>query len=425
MAKCRVTMRSGRVGSAQHNDRAFLKGREDQAQEVAPHIDLERSGDNRVISWQGAKGEGKPLEQTELEFYEMRFGAMCKQRNEMYRKQGHKERCKTPEDLYRGRLTRPEELILQVGDMHNHASADELWDMTKAYLNEFMEWNKEHGSHGHILSVALHTDETTPHVHIRRVWDYEKDGTICLGQNKALEASGVALPDESKPEGRYNNRKMTFDDMMRGKWQEICKARGFEIETEPRPSLKHKDKADYIADQLDKQIKAKETELSGLSEKVSEARKLEAKADRLKSHVDELQSVERILSKAEVGKVVKEAKTGLFDKDKVTIDRKDFEALARTAHGAEEAIEQARTAARKKRQAEIEAEKVIADAKNKADAIISKADSVWKNSAINQLKELKEDYPQIFNANGVYQRGHEIGRMTKNISHDIGKDISR
>jgi len=410
----RTTQRSGRAGSAKHNDRSFL----DKDGVAADHIDRERLSENKYISM---LGKNQNFEEAERAFYEMRYGKAQELRNARYIKSGHRDRCKTTDDLYEGKLTRPEELILQVGDMKEHISSEELWGMAKEYINSFNEWNKSHGNHGHILSVALHSDEATPHVHLRRVWDYEKDGITELGQAKALEQAGVELPDPTKEAGRYNNRKMSFDAMMREKWQEICKGHGYEIETEPRPTKKHKQKADFIAGKLAEELEEKKQALEALSEQVAEAEKLKAELRGLKASVADLQTVERILSKAEVEDVVERAKVSKLDSSKVVVSRKDFESLARTAHGAEEAIRQARASAKPLDLAQAEASKIVAAAKNKADAIVARADSVWKESAISQLEKIKEDYPQIFNIHGVYQRGAELFRQ--DFTHSHSKDI--
>lgn len=415
MAKCRVTQRSGRVGSAKHNDRSFLNGREDQAEEVAPHIDTERSGDNLVLSWQGRTDD---LEKAELEFYRKHYSASCERRNKAYRHEGHADRCKTPDDLYYGRLTRPEEMILQIGDMNNHTDVETFYKCVGEYIQSFEEWNKAHGKHGHVLSVSIHTDEATPHAHIRRVWDYEKDGLTHLGQNKGLEQAGVPLPDASRKADRYNNRKMVFDSMMRERWQEICKSHGLEIETEPRPDVKHKQKADYIADQMDKQIQGKRQELSGLEKQVSEARELSSKADKLQERVDALESRERILSSAKVDKASKKAKTSLLNSEEVKIPKADFEALTRTAHAAEEAMRQADEAAKAKRHRQ----KLEADAQAKADKIISdarsKADSLKEHLAEIQLKQIQRAHPEMFNSFGVFDDGLQKSRPSKVLDRD-------
>ena len=80
------------------------------------------------------------------------------------------------------------------------------------YLKVIQDWNSKHGWHFHILDYAMHFDENTPHVHYSPLMDVkDKDGHFIIAQEKALREAGIELPDPSKPEGRYNNRKITFD----------------------------------------------------------------------------------------------------------------------------------------------------------------------------------------------------------------------
>lgn len=270
MAKMRVSQHSGRSGSAKHNDRTFLSDKsEKERREMAPHISENASGDNRFWCWQ----EADNFEQAEMNFYR-KYSASIEATNARYRAEGHAERCKTVEQVYRGKLTRPEEMILQIGDMNSNISPSDFIKCVNSYINRLNEWNQEHGNHMHLLNIAIHVDESSPHAHIRRVWDYtDKDGLIRLGQNKGLEQAGVSLPNPEKPSGRYNNRKMSFDAMAREMWQETCREHGFEIETEPRHNLKHKDKAEFIADKLNEQIKKEREKREYYKEESKEVQK--------------------------------------------------------------------------------------------------------------------------------------------------------
>lgn len=273
----RVSMRSGRVGSAKHNDRSFDLNNAahiDQARTILNEVQLNQAltilGDSSNLKESGFS----TLEEYELDFYRQTYQQQCDITNSNYIRQGHPERCKSPDDLYHGKLTRPEELILQIGDMNDNIPQDVFMDCVNEYLEQFEEWNEKHGEHGQILDVSFHFDESSPHVHIRRVWDYiDKHGVYRLGQNKALQQAGVELPDPSRKTSRYNNRKMTFDAMMRGKWQEICKVHGFKIETEPRVNKKHKQKAQYIADCLNDKIDDLQNNVDILERSITELRR--------------------------------------------------------------------------------------------------------------------------------------------------------
>ena len=275
-ATLRVSQHSGREGSGRHNDRSFLAGRSaDWVREHADHIDPTRTEENQVYTWDGQTD----IERSERSWYDRTYGQAQEQTNARYRAEGHPDRCKTTDDLYDGKLTRPEEMILQVGSKDVRADDQAFIESLNDYLERLDEWNRVHGGHMHILSMALHMDETTPHVHIRRVWDYQdRDGLTRLGQNRALEQAGVELPDPSKPTGRYNNRKMAFDREARAMWQEACRSHGLEIETEPLPDRRHQSKADYIRAKMTAEIDSLTAQRDDLRAEVDKAHRDTEKA---------------------------------------------------------------------------------------------------------------------------------------------------
>lgn len=410
MAKIRVSQHSGRTGSAKHNDRSFLADKSDQERkEMAPHIREDASGDNRFWCCQ----DGVTFGEAELNFYVQRYSAAQEATNERYRKEGHSDRCKTVQDLYQGKLTRPEETIIQIGDMNSNISQKDFVACLNEYIRQLNQWNREHGSHMHILNLAAHFDESSPHAHLRRVWDYkDKDGFLRLGQNKALEAAGIELPEPDKKIGRYNNRKMTFDTMARKMWQQICKDHGFDIETEARPNMKHKNKGDFIADQIDQQIEVKRQELSETTVKLLKAQEAmkgieaqKAVADGLEQRIEILQSEERILTAAQVDDAAKEAKAALFDKEKIILPRAEYEALIRTAHAAEEAQKQAASLVAERKRYQKKGEKIIQNAQSKAKDILNQAenhslDAVMERAReqleLNQYRKLEKKHPEQF-----------------------------
>lgn len=352
--KLRVSQHSGRQGSAKHNDRSFLMGRSDSwRQEHAPHIDTARTGQNVCWTWDGQTD----VEASERAWYAEAYQQAQEQTNARYRREGHADRCKTTDQLYEGRLTRPEELILQVGKQTDAIDPADLAQAVDRYLDKLDEWDTAHGGHMHVLSIALHVDEASPHLHIRRVWDYtDRDGLCRLGQAKALEAAGVPLPDPSKPTGRYNNRKMSFDAQARGWWQEACKEQGWEIETEARPGMRHKEKRDYIYDQMTAELDTARQERDAMTAKADRARQEATKADtarqearqqaqeterRLSTARQELEAIEertRALTAAEVERMQNQHR-GFFGLRLVRSD--DWERVMDTARQAEQATARA------------------------------------------------------------------------------------
>ena len=300
MTKVRVSQHSGRVGSARHNDRTFLQEMTPQErEEKASHIHTENTHKNRTWSI-GRAGDGD-LKDRELTFYRERYSSGLEETNRRYRRQGHPERCRTIEQIYVGQKTRPEEMILQIGDRETDVDPDVFSSAVVEYLQRLDQWNRMHGGHMHILDVSIHLDETSPHAHVRRVWDYtDKDGHVRLGQNAALRAAGVPLPHPDKPEGRYNNRKISFDTMARGLWQDVVREHGFEVETEPRPSARHKDKIEFVNDRLWEATKAADR---------AEQRRRDADATARK-HLDQ---ADKILREAQADVVDREARIRALD----------------------------------------------------------------------------------------------------------------
>lgn len=384
----KASMHSGRGGNAKHNDRSFLEGKtEQEKREIAPHIDPEKTSNNRV--WIYGQKQFRPAAEVDIEaleklFYAQRYGSAQAAKNARYVAQRHPERRKSTDDLYTGKQTRPEEIIMQIGSKDEPVSNRIFGACLNDYLQELNRWNQSHGGHMQVLSVALHGDETSPHAHIRRCWDYEtKDGPV-LGQDRALQAAGVHLPDPDKPKGRYNNRKMAFDAMMREKWLDICEAHGLKIDREPVPGMRHKDKADYIRDQIEKEITEAKAERDATKDALQAAEKelrgVRKEAEAALCRVDALKASERILSAAEVEQIPSEAQTplwGLLGRDKVLVSRDTLERLAQRAKIAEKATEEALQATEGRRRIEREAKKqardLIAQAQAQAKQIESRA----------------------------------------------------
>lgn len=235
----RATMHCGRDGLAKHNDRTFDLDKAD-------HINSELTQQNLTWHAGGRFHEDMTFEEVEMAYYKRYYKDALEAQNGRYIASRHKERVKTVEDLYKAKRTRPVETIFQVGNKDQAIDADLLKDIYNSYSTKMQNWNHQHGNHYHILTLALHVDETTPHIHERAVWDVETTDGRKIAQDRALEAAGVPLPDPSKPRGRYNNRKMTIDKLFRGFWIESCREHGVEVEQEPLPRRRHKTKEEYI-----------------------------------------------------------------------------------------------------------------------------------------------------------------------------------
>lgn len=209
-----------------HNDRTFDVSKTD-------HIDQSLTCQNLSWTWDRSKSQ----EESEQNGYEFYFGKGLEARNERYIKQRHKEKCRTIKDMRQDPKQCPEETIRQIGKHGQYIDPKLLLSI----INEYLAWESQTFPLIKTLNMYVHFDEpdAQPHLHQRKIYlGKDKDGNYVPSQNKALKAMGIERPDPEKPEGRYNNSKITFDKICREKFAEICKDKGLDIELEPQDPSK-------------------------------------------------------------------------------------------------------------------------------------------------------------------------------------------
>lgn len=214
----------------------------------ATHINPDAEN-NYYWNWAGNE---MSFADSEKLFYEQYYSADLERKNEHYKKKGNYKAIRTIDDVLKSEKTAPEELILSIGKKGDTVSSEIAKKCFGEYIREMNKWNESHGNHIKTLNLAIHRDEEgVDHLHLRRVWDYKDEhGNYVLNQNKALESAGVALPKPDKKISRYNNRKITFDAMMREKWLDICEKNGIMIEREPVKNRRHLSTKDYKNEQM-------------------------------------------------------------------------------------------------------------------------------------------------------------------------------
>ena len=230
----KMTRHNGRAGkngvyNPKHNDRQFNVGNSE-------HIDADRARQN--VYWDCFQGfrTGRDEAQdsfadVERNFYRVFYSGSVEAQNQRNIRNRHPERNKTTDDLLQDKRTCPEESILQIGKIGESVDGETLVKIACAF---FAEMEERYGEHIHFLDWSLHVDEGTPHIHERHVFDCPDDyGFLKPQQEKALEALGIELPDPSKPKGKNNNRKMTFDKLCRDLFMEICERHDLYVDRDP------------------------------------------------------------------------------------------------------------------------------------------------------------------------------------------------
>lgn len=294
---------SSRGYTANHNDRNFKY-------QDAEHIKTDKVQTNIYWNWTSVKeykhtDKGISFDEAEARYYERfrhQWEAQC-ERNEKAR---HSERNKTFDDWRNSKRYCPEEVYMQVGNHEKHIDNATTYKIMRDYIAFERQFAREHNNCCQILDYAFHFDEDVPQLHYRRVWQSKNaDGRFEIGQNKALETSGLELPYPDEPISKTNNYKITYDKIMRDRFLDICESYGLEVTREPDKNAKHDmSKDDMLREKRRKTVKAvkrAQADYQNTSIKLSEAQEelqnaqmdintLEEQKRALKSELERLES---------------------------------------------------------------------------------------------------------------------------------------
>lgn len=98
------------------------------------------------------------------------------------------------------------ECIVQLGDVENNDTSREFaWGAAQVVGDAIK------AAGGIVVSIDLHDDESTPHLHVRYAFVGEnKDKNPVMDMKNVLLAHGIDRPDPSKPISKNNNPAQTF-----------------------------------------------------------------------------------------------------------------------------------------------------------------------------------------------------------------------
>jgi len=297
MRASRHNGRAGKNGSynPKHNDREFDVDK-------AEDIDSERTQynvywncvDRELVQHKDRDENWHSFTEVETAVYGLLYKDYLEGQNARNIAARHKERCRTMDDLRTSNKTCPEETIYQIGNIDGTVDVNVLMDVAFEFFNTISE---RYGEHVHVLNWALHLDESTPHIHERHVFDViNKYGERQPKQEQALKELGFELPDSSKKEGKYNNRKMSYDAECRKLFIEICKKHGIEIEEEPiYGGKKYLEKQEYIIEKLNADYKDLQEKFDTIDDLYTEAlrenERLTAINEKLEMKIDDVEGL--------------------------------------------------------------------------------------------------------------------------------------
>lgn len=268
----RLTYHSSGAGTqtgGRHNDRTFNLDKANNIDSTRTEKNLyvarslnERDDSVKYITYGENKKNQLSFDERERKFYEREFKDYMNQRNKAAKKNGHPERCIDADKMRHTRRYEPRESIIEIGDRNKSVNCETLADV----FGEFLKWHdKNFNSNIKTLNAAIHMDEATPHVHWRRVYEYtDRNGNKQPSMEQALKELGYERPDMSRPEGKFNNRQMTYTKDCRDKLIELCQERGIELETEPKvrtPNQQNLSKGEFLIAEQDNIIERQLNEI--------------------------------------------------------------------------------------------------------------------------------------------------------------------
>lgn len=273
----KITYKNKRIDKdGRHNDRNFDLSH-------AGHIDPQRVSENLYYTYEGKTyrhGEmPQTFEELEKEYYEKNFKDCLEERNQRNIRTKHKNRVITMKQYRESLRTRPEDQILQIGNIDDHVSGEVLWECALEYARKF---DMLYGEHCKILDMALHMDEATPHVHIRRVWTAVDDnGNKCVNETRALEELGFSEPNKSLSESKSNNSKIAFTNTGREMFFQICREHGIQVERASGKKQKELSILEYKIQKVTEKLKETEEKLKELSPSIKAFEELDKQVNEL------------------------------------------------------------------------------------------------------------------------------------------------
>lgn len=269
MARASISIAKGK-GSMAHNNREF----------ITENVDKDRIKDNITYK-----------QESLTDAYEHCFGQAIQDYNDKQKRNDRKidgvqgyinkiKNSKNGEKLFY-------ENVIQVGNMFDSAIGSEQGEICKQILNDYMKSFQERNPNLYVFNAVLHLDEQTPHLHIDYIpiaTDYQKGLSVRNSLDKALKQQGV----EGKS-NKFENRTIAWQKGEKDHIEILMNARGLQ-----------------------------RAEDKGLDQEHLTVNQYKAVVNEIKNEVKELP------------KQI-EFKPTLFDKEKVTVNKKDLEQLEHRA----------------------------------------------------------------------------------------------
>ena len=339
---------SGKVYNANHNTKTETRNQE-------RHIDHSRTEQNINLQF-AAEGRVRrcgsfDAKAFELSRYEELYGPGQEAKNARYIADGHPERCKSVADIYASRRTAPLETILQIGSRDTDIDPQERKEKLMGAAAELISnMQQRWGDNLHFLTLSLHNDEGVEHIHTRLSFSAtDKFGHRVPNQSQAFEAMGIQRPDPTTKEGKYNCPLITFSELIRNEFYDLCEKRGIVIDREVKnPSQKHLSVLEYKCKKMEEVVDILTTQKKELEAVATEQAQMivlaKAEIEQVRTERDTLRdqnsitrTIQEALQQPDISieaEIIPEKKnlTGkVVEPEKVKLTRADYEWLRERA----------------------------------------------------------------------------------------------
>ena len=339
---------SGKVYNANHNTKTETRNQE-------RHIDHSRTDQNINLQFT-AEGRVRrcgsfDAKAFEISRYEELYGTGQEAKNARYIADGHPERCKSVADIYASRRTAPLETIIQLGSRDTDIDPQERKEKLMAATAELIDGlQKRWGDNLHLLDLAIHLDEGVAHCHLRMTFSaLDKFGQRVPNQAQAFETMGIQRPDPTAKEGKYNCPLITFSEIIRTQFYDLCEKRGIVIDREVKnPSQKHLSVLEYKCKKMEEVVDILTTQKKELEAVATEQAQMivlaKAEIEQVRTERDTLRdqnsitrTIQEALQQPDISieaEIVPEKKnlTGkVVEPEKVKLTRADYEWLRERA----------------------------------------------------------------------------------------------
>ena len=207
------------------------------------------------------------------------------------------------------------------------------------------------GNNIQFLTLSLHQDETgADHIHARMTFcALDKFNQRVPNQSQAFEAMGIQRPDPTTKEGKYNCPLITFSELIRQEFYDLCEKRGIVIDREVKnPSQKHLSVLEYKCKKMEEVVDILTTQKKELEAVATEQAQMivlaKAEIEQVRTERDTLRdqnsitrTIQEALQQPDISveaEIIPEKKslTGkVVEPEKVKLTRADYEWLRERA----------------------------------------------------------------------------------------------